>query len=266
VPREHVEFIQQQQLEWSEARVYGTHAVSRTLSIDPASGARSCVVRYDAGLHVDAEHAIQCDEEFFVLSGMLRVDDIEYGAGDYAYLPAGFPRCRVSAAGACEMLSLYEGTPAMHYGPSGEFDESALIRRVSSTRAEWGAATDPNVVGPAVERLQLRPDTPEGERTWLLRVDIGDSDRYAINGIERHPCVEEMYLLEGDIHMSTGVMQPGAYFWRPPGIAHGPTGTTRGFVALFRAKEGAFSTEWSDSDAPVPWNADYDPVLPPEHS
>lgn len=68
--------------------------------------------------------------------------------------------------------------------------------------------------------------------------------------------------VDGDIHMCTGVMTAGAYFWRPPHIEHGPTGSRAGFTALFRAKEGRFETEWSEPDQAIPWDRPYTPILP----
>jgi hypothetical protein len=218
-------------------------------------------MRFAARTCLERNHHLTCDEEFLVLEGVLRVADIDYRAGDYAYLPAGFPRGALKTDTGCTLLSFCESAPALAYGEQ-PFDADRLTTRIGTTEADWGEATDPNVVSASVERLLLRPDTPEGDRTWLLRLSIRDGEPYAINGIERHPCVEEMYLLDGDIHMPTGVMRPGAYFWRPPGLAHGPTGTRQGFVALFRAREGHFSTEWSDADTPIAWDAEYDPVIP----
>ncbi|MEJ2534336.1 MAG: hypothetical protein P8008_02410 [Gammaproteobacteria bacterium] len=126
----------------------------------------------------------------------------------------------------------------------------------------WGGATEPVVAGPRVGRKQLRPDSALGERTWILSMTGSEAEPVEVNGVERHPCVEEMYLLAGDFQMPSGLMRPGAYFWRPPMIPHGPMGTKTGFVALFRAREGGFRTHWSDRGAAVPWGAAYNPVLP----
>ena len=59
---------------------------------------------------------------------------------------------------------------------------------------------------------------------------------------EIHPVVEEMYLLAGEVHGDRGIMRPGAYFWRPPFVPHGPYGTQTGNLYFFRTRGGGLST------------------------
>lgn len=249
-------------LDWNTARdiAHGARMLEKTLSTDPESGARTAIVRYPAGLSLPSTFSRACDEELYVLDGRLLIDDIELGPGSYAYIPAGYSRRLTASVEGCDVLTFFEGRadpdPRVR-----EHDPQALIGPIDTRTASWGAATDPKVASANIGRLELRPDSPTGERTWLLRLEV-DGGRYPMNGVERHPCVEEMFLLEGDIAMRTGVLRTGAYFWRPAGIPHGPMGSETGFVALFRAKEGAFETEWSETCADVPWGADYAPILP----
>lgn len=259
MPRPHVEFIQAQMLGWSGAAdvAPAIGILQKVLSVDPASGARSAIVRYPAGLIVESPYSLPCDEEFLVLDGALEINGVDYRVRDYAYLPAEHQRETVTSEQGCDVLTFFEA-PADN---NESTNQGALIERLRSEEIEWGAASDPKVASSRVERLLLRPDTDIGERTWLLRIRVGDTP-YPLNGVERHPCVEEMFLLEGDIAMSTGVLRTGAYFWRPPDIPHGPMGTSNGFLALFRAKEGAFTTEWSEPAVDIPWKADYEPVIP----
>lgn len=184
LPRPHVEFIQQQSIPWQA-------------------------------------YALDIDKEFYVLRGEMRINDVSYETGDYAYMPAGFERRTTIVPSECEVLTFYEGETAL---PPGAF-----VERIRTGEVEWGEASDPKVASASIRRLVLRPDTPSGERTWLLRLETAEP--YEIRGVERHPCVGEMFLLDGDIHMSTGVMTPGAYFWRPANIPHGPTGSKEGFTA-----------------------------------
>ncbi len=253
MPRPHIEFIRQQDVDWQAGIVPIDGVLTRYLSRDVESGAVTMINRYPAGTAVRQPYSIDVDKEFFVLRGGMRINEIDYVAGDYAYLPAGFERYATVATEECDVLTFYEGKDAT---TSGE-----PVPRIRATEAEWGAASDPHVANASIRRLVLRPDTPSGERTWLLRLDTDEP--YEIRGVERHPCAEEMYLLAGDIHMQTGVMTAGAYFWRPPHIEHGPTGSRAGFTALFRAKEGPFETEWTSLDATVPWDRPYAPVISP---
>lgn len=225
---------------------------TRMLSRDASSGGMTMINRYLAGTSIDQAYALDIDKEFYVLRGVMRINEVNYRAGDYAYMPAGFERRSTLVPEECDVLTFYEGKTDL---PPGKF-----VERIRTSEAEWGEASDPNVASASIRRLVLRPDTPSGERTWLLELETDEP--FSIRGTERHPCVEEMFLLDGDIHMCTGVLTAGAYFWRPPHIEHGPTGSKSGFTAMFRAKEGVFETEWSEPDQPVPWDAPYAPILP----
>ena len=79
---------------------------------------------------------------------------------------------------------------------------------------------------------------------------------------EVHPFVEEMYLLSGESHGDRGVMRPGAYFWRPGGIPHGPYGTLTGNLYFFRTRGGGLQTEYVEPRRPFRWWPDYEPALP----
>jgi hypothetical protein len=236
----------------------------KTMSVDEQSGASTNVVRYPRGWSISSPHHLTCDEELFVLDGALCIGGTAYSMGDYAYLPAGFVRASMHSPDGATVLTFFEGRAAIESAarPVHAFARGDLIERVASQAADWEGASDPQVASSRVRRLVLRPDTPAGERTWLLAVEASETEPFAINGIEQHPCVEEMFLLTGDLAMSSGVLQSGAYFWRPPMIKHGPMGTKNGFLGLFRAKEGHFSTIWSETNGPIPWNAAYAPVVP----
>ena len=236
--------------------------MQKRLSTDPATGACSSILRYPAGMRVELAYSMDCDEELFVLDGSLSMGDVGYRAGDYAYLPAGYPRASLCSEAGADVLTFYESLPAVRKDIEAAYDPSNLIERVRTPDMPWGSASDARVAAAAVGRKVLRPDTDIGERTWLLKIDVDESRRYDLNGVECHPCVEEMFLLDGDIAMTTGVLKSGAYFWRPPNIPHGPMGTTAGFLALFRAKEGAFTTAWSEPTCDIPYDADYAPILP----
>ena len=244
MPRSHIEFLQTEQAPWT-AVAAGVAEI--LLSADASSGASSRRVKLAAGSSWAAADA-GVDAEVYVLTGAVLLDENRFIAGDYSYHTGSERTLKIECVDDAELLLFSEVSNA----------DSLKIERIRSSSTTWGDASDPKVRSAAIRRLLLRPDTPSGERTWLLRLDTDEP--YELNGIERHPCVEEMYLIDGDIHMHTGVLTKGAYFWRPPGIAHGPMGSKNGFVALFRAKEGPFETEWTTSDGVIPWNAPYNPI------
>ena len=61
------------------------------------------------------------------------------------------------------------------------------------------------------------------------------------------------------------LMQPGAYFWRPPHIEHGPYGSLTGWMGFFRSKGGVMINIWSDHKVPFSFSPPRKPVLPPEY-
>lgn len=263
--RPHIEFIQAQALGW---RTLGDNAsrpgtTAKPLSYDQDSKAVTQIVRYPAEWSLDQEHYLQCDEEFYVLSGTLTINNTPYEEGDYAYLPAGFPRTTMASRDGADVITFFEGAHSRVAGsaPDGLYDERKLVDRVQSRSVAWGGANDPKVASPGVKYLALSRDPDTGDTTWLLDIDeTGMTGE--VNRLETHPVVEEVFVLSGEMHMPMGVLKKGAYFWRPPGISHGPVGTKTGALGLFRCKGGPLTTEWSEDAHPVQWNAPYDPILP----
>jgi hypothetical protein len=81
---------------------------------------------------------------------------------------------------------------------------------------------------------------------------------------ERHGCVEEMFLLSGDYLSNVGTMRAGAYFWRPPGIAHGPYGTRFGNLAIIRTLGAPLENNWTDATVGISRDPPLAAQLPPE--
>ncbi|MFL2771073.1 MAG: cupin domain-containing protein [Rhodospirillaceae bacterium] len=263
--RPHIEFFQAQAITW---HILGNQsarpgAQEKVLSRDTETSASSSIIRYPKGWVLEQPHCLKSDEEFFVLTGTLVINNISYSKGDYAYLPAGFQRTKMQAVQETDILTYFEG-PANLVAvsePVNFYSDAKLITRVPTEKVEWGSATDQNVAGPGVRRLGLRKDSTTGDTTWLLEVnEIGMGKD--VNRLETHPVVEEVFILSGEMHMPMGVLKRGAYFWRPPYIPHGPVGTRSGALGIFRCKGGSLKTEWSDDLYPVQWNAPYNPVLP----
>jgi len=260
--REHIEFVQAQVLPWEMGWAIRPAVECKVLSRDHKSGAASAVLRYPAGWRAAGGFSLTVAEELFVLAGELRMGDLCYQAGDYAYLTAGYAYTGLAAgAEGAVVLTFFSAEP--EFGPLADADPGHAIERLATHDMEWDGNVDPNVVGAGIGKKTLRVDPVAGDSTWILRIGPMDPLPDTVETpLEKHPYVEEMYQLDGEISTNVGVMRRGAYFWRPPRVSHGPIASRPGFMALFRSHGGARSTEWSAKKYPVVWNAPYQPVLP----
>jgi hypothetical protein len=267
--RPHIEFIQTQVLPWKTLGEGASRpgAQAKALSYDTDSKAVSVIMQYPAGWSLPESHYLDSDEEFFVLEGALWVGSVEYRKGDYAYLPAGMPRPGMSSPMGASVMTFHEGTHRTINGdaPIELYDPARLIAKIESEKMSWGHPSDPIVAAIAnnAGRKLLREDPKTGERTWLLQFGPDDPKKMTHGRTETHPVVEEVFLLEGEISMPMGTLKPGAYFWRPAHIEHGPVGTRKGLLGLFRCKGGPLTTRWSDSETPIDWEPAHKPILPP---
>jgi quercetin dioxygenase-like cupin family protein len=268
--RPHIEFIQSQVLPWKTLGAGSSRpgALAKALSYDPDTKAVSVVMRYPPGWTLPDAHYLDSDEEFYVLDGELWVGNVKYAKGDYAYLPAGMPRPGMRSDLGADVMTYHEGPHRTVLGeaPLGLYDPARLIAKIESTRMAWGDPSDPVVAATATGagRKLLRQDAATGERTWLLRFGPDDPNKMTHGRTETHPVVEEVFLMEGEISMPMGTLKPGAYFWRPADIPHGPVGTLKGLLGIFRCKGGPLTTKWSDEEMPIDWHPAYAPYLPPE--
>ena len=267
--RPHIEFIQTQVLPWKDLGADSSRpgAQGKSLSFDPETRAATVIMQYPSDWDLPKAHYLDSDEEFYVMEGALWIGSVEYTKGDYAYLPAGMPRPSMHSTTGATVMTFHEGNHRTVYAeaPVGMYDPARLIAKVESEKMSWGHPSDPIVAATAnnAGRKLLREDPARGDRTWLLQFGPDDPAKMTHGRIETHPVVEEVFLIEGEISMPYGTLKPGAYFWRPPHIEHGPVGTRKGLFGLFRCKGGPLTTHWSDEEVPIEWNPRYTPTLPP---
>jgi len=259
--RAHVEFIQGQIVPFERGLYGGTRpeVMCRTLSRDDDSGASSTILKYPPGWQQRAPGTLAADEEFFVLEGALEINGAIYGKHAYAHLPAGYTRRSMSSAGGAVVLTFFSAEPTA-VSPR-DFDPRRLVEHLDTRRMPGLTGKRPHMnsgdwdpSGTIHKSLYADPDT--GERTWL----IGMMPYWWTNKAEIHPVAEEEFAIMGDICFPIGVMRAGGYFWRPPGIRHGPFATWGGALHLCRCKGGAFATTWVETDGPD-WDPPYTPIL-----
>lgn len=263
--RPHIEFIQSQVLPWFDLDHDSARpgAMIKVLSHDEETAAGSAIIRYPPGWTLDELHHAAGDEEFFVLEGGLTIDAHAFAPYGYGFLPAGCPRHHMAAPNGAAVLTFFNGTPRRVPG-AGTFDESAVIALADPDESPWISDFKHGLAGSDISIKYLRNDAASGERTWLLRRGPERREDLPPTGpTETHPCVEEFFLLEGSLGWPQGMMRPGAYFWRPPGIEHGPGASLTGYIGLFRSRDGPFLTDWSTDEKPRPFDPNYNPNLPP---
>jgi uncharacterized protein DUF4437 len=260
--RPFIEFVQAQALPWREGVPGGVRSgvTSKVLSGDSETGATSMLVRYPPGWIDSEPHWLDRDEEFFVIAGDLRIGQIRHRAKTYAHLPAGYQRGGTGSVAGAVALTFFSGEPARYAdSASPDCDESRLVEFVDALAGEWGANFHP-LFPPGAGRKFLRRDPHDGEETWVLGTMPLRNGRRP----EKHPVVEEMFLLSGELFGHVGVMQAGAYFWRPPEEWHGPFGSQTGNLMLFRTKGGPLSTVYTEEETEFSWTPEHRPILPPE--
>jgi uncharacterized protein DUF4437 len=254
-----IEFIQSQHLPWQSGDLNGTRpgVQFKQLSVDEDDGACSLLVRYPAGWH-GAGGPMAVDDEFLVLEGALEIGAGEYAELAYAHLPAGFRSDAWHSPQGAVMLEFFSGRPA-----PGTADSQPDVRRLVLHKDTFQVPYTGNFhpeFPPGAGRKLLYMDPITRDTTWIL----GTLPMRWAERAEVHPTVEEMYLISGEVHGNRGVMRPGAYFWRPPSMPHGPYGTRTGNLYLFRTKGGVLATNYVDPEREFRWWPEFDPVLPPE--
>jgi hypothetical protein len=271
--RPHIEFFQSQALAWESGSGVGWYqdVQRKLLSRDEGTGATSALLCYPPGWSRTHSEYLAADEEFFVLDGTLTINGRDYTEQCYGHLPEGFVRQSGSSEEGAVVLTFLSAEPATHAGaaPEGLYDPKRLVEYVNALETEL--STDVSVLGVELTdeiedgfsgfaHVLFREDPYTHDQTWMLAA----RPLWKGGVIEIHPVVEEMYLVAGDLATDRGLMMPGAYFWRPPGLAHGPFGSKTGNLLFFRTVGGPLSTEFQPGDEVFSWEPAHAPVLPPE--
>lgn len=261
--RPHIEFVQQQDLPFERSAPTGAleSALSaKRLSGDADSGASSNLLEFPPGWRLTEESHLTADEELYVLSGDLSISGVRYTEHNYAFLPAGYTRFDAHSERGALTLSFFSGKVGRIAGAAASdvLDTRRLIQRLDLFAEAWTGNFHPQFpVGAG--RKWLRRDPVTRDETWIL----GTLPLRHGRRPEQHPVVEEMYLISGELIGPQGVMRPGAYFWRPPEVWHGPYGSKTGCLMLFRTVGGPLSTVYTEDEQDFEWNpVGYHPILP----
>jgi hypothetical protein len=243
--RPDVDFIQSQDVA-NERVAPGTFGfagggLKRVLSRDDADGAETALYRI-----ADRQQGTLTSEvDIYIVAGGALLNGDPLHSGDYVHAPAG---SRVDLWPDVTGLKLYCG----FWGPStltGDADAGAdllLVRpeTLSWTPAEWSGDTK---LEPGAMVKELRVD--EKAFIYLAAMLPGWHCEMA----EAHPVYEESFKIYGDTLMgSRGVMRQAAYFYRGPGVFHGPLYSRGGTMSFIRS-DGRTSTEYRNPGAGGTW-------------
>ncbi len=270
MPRPHTEFIHAPQLAWQAEGLthFGWPVLeSKMLSRDVASGGCTALLRLPPGYR-DAAFLLGSYFELFVLEGALEINGQAYGLDAYAFLPAGFRFQELASQRGAIVLAFFERGPqrqdsAECSGDGGVTPPPGTIAYLDTLAAPWTTADiDPSVQFLRLSHKVLRHVPATGEKTLLIATGAQTHPRDFREAQLRHDCVEELYLLGGDLSGDRGTMYEGAYFWRPPGIWHGPFGSRRGSLSLVRFLEGHHRNVWGDRELPFTYEPAHAPALP----
>jgi hypothetical protein len=264
--RPHIEFIHAPDMPWRKG-LYGggrDDVEHKLLSRDGATGASSVLVRYPAGWRRRSPEHLLVDEEFYVLDGAIEINDRSYSASAFANLPAGFLRHQAGSATGAVLLTFFSGEPRARPGqsPAGLYRPGGLVEWKCLIEEGWdgdySGVNSPEIAASGSRKKLLRTDPATGNQTWIM----GILPSYREKKVESHPVVQECYIIDGELPGNYGLMLPGAYFWRPPEILHGPYGSKTGAIVLSRTEGGSLTVDYYDLDEPHSFDPPHRVVVP----
>ncbi len=255
--RLHIEFVHAQCVGWT-LRADG--AEEKVLNADPLTDEATLIVRYPPGYSAPSNPADQGAEEFFVLDGIMEIDGEARHPHAYGFVPQGSGLGRRHTARGAVLLVFRH--------PAGDPDAMAGTAQaiaIHTPAMPWDVSTyDPKLIHLRLARKVLRLGPNNSGRTFLLTgMAHGVPPEGTTLPAEMHDHAEEMFMLQGAMWAPEGRMGAGAYFYRPPGILHGPHVSEYGFLQIMRSPgANAIVTHWSDVHKPLPVGVPYRPFLP----
>ncbi|MFL2769453.1 MAG: cupin domain-containing protein [Rhodospirillaceae bacterium] len=263
MPRPHIEFIHAQELAWQKSFLNGSLSSieCKVLSHDPQTGACSIIMRYPPGWQQTGPLHLTAAQELLVLDGSIQIGDQTYPFDSYAYLPKGYTYENWHTENGAVILTFFSSGPDVVFEKGNMVEEA--IPFIYLHEMKWSSAdVDPDLDFLRIAHKILRHDEISGEKTMVLDCGAQSHPQNWEEGALAHPCVEEMFLLSGDIITNRGAMHAGAYFWRPPNIWHGPFGSRNGNLCVIRFLHGHHVNNWSEKRFPFSLTPEHKPDLP----
>jgi hypothetical protein len=262
--RPHIDYLQSQALPWqANAWPHLRGCQTKTLSLDPDTGATSLIVRFPSGWTAPAPDFLGAAEELFVLEGLLELDGCRYGQDCYGWFPAGWRHAVRTAPDGAVALVFYDAEPAARPGGAVAGGAGEPLR-VDAFERPWADDRTALVFGGQGHRWKVLHGEPErGPATLLISSPAHLHPPGWCAPQEIHSCAEELFVLSGDFLTNAGHMASGAYVWRPARVPHGPYGSRGGNLTLVRTHDGPLATDFTAHELTLERAPDYQPLLPP---
>lgn len=252
--RPYIEFVQTQNVDWQE-QPDGTSI--KRLNASPVNGEETCLIRYPAGFLRGDLGPENRAEETFVIDGSISIGGTHHGYHGYGFTPRGESAGPRSTEDGATLL-------VFRYAYDDPNSVSGVSEAVTADPMTMGwdmAPSDGRIAHLRLARKVLRLGPNDSSRTFLLiGLPHGMPPAEAMPA-EIHDHFEEMFMLQGEMWMPEGKIRPGAYFYRPAGIVHGPHVSVSGFFQIMRAGANYVRTEWT-APVPLPIGAGYNPAIP----
>jgi hypothetical protein len=231
--RPHIPFLDTNAMPWQQLPAPGI--LSKRLSTDPDTGARTALQRVVPAMGYKAPstaHWHHTDEEILVVKGLMSFDSkVWLRPKAYCFHPAGTVHGFKSAVPEeswflsrvgrdLDFNYVPEPRQLTYYTAPGEPSAPRIAGAIADpAKVRW--ETLRNRAGKAIgQRLLLSRDPETGEGSMFLRCRKGWR---SASRPYRHSVYEEVFVLEGKIESSDGiVLAQGCYAFRPPGTKQAP--------------------------------------------
>lgn len=230
-----VDFVQTQHLAWERVPdgLFCAGELHKVLSAEPDSGAGTWLLQ----VRNLQQGTIPAGADVYVLGGSGSLNDIELGPDGYVFLAPGSRFTLEPDLGPLFLYIGFFGAPAL-----SEVDGLDTAKGISVDDGEWVAPTwtEDSSLGFGAFVKVLRNDSLGEAYVVFMRPG------WASPLEERHPNYEESFRIYGDLLQGArGLMGPGAYSFRGPGIWHAPLYTRTGTMAFIRTS-GPTVTEFRE--------------------
>lgn len=202
-------------------------------SIDERTGAQTRLVMAEAGWKDDSVYYHHFLEEFYVLSGRIRIGDNVFTEGSYYYMghtdPHGpFEALEDTIAIKYVDAPVHTWTPGSGKTRIDHLDVGEMPWEKFDIQVTPGGLE--NVPGGAWYKL-LNVDEATGARTFYVKFDAGYEEPFP----HYHYWAEEVVVTKGTLDMHEFMWPTMFYAYRPPGILHCPLKIPEESELLIRA-------------------------------